>query len=134
MEFKTIICQNENCGKEVIIKKNDFKTMYCPECNKQYKKEYHRIYNKNYKAIGNHKRENRRHYTRTKLKNISKQFDINEYTEYCKNNWSTVEGCLNCICPECIQPDKSDDFLPWENEGFYEDDKKIDYTVERSIG
>jgi hypothetical protein len=68
----------------------------------------------------------KRQYIRQNIK------DTNDL-EYCKNNWNKIDGCLNCQCRECIQPDDYDKFLPWENEGFYIDDERIEYEIERSI-
>ena len=128
MEVKAIICID--CKKEVKVKHR--KTIRCPLCDKEHKKNYHKSYNKNYKAQGNHKKLNKRNYKRTVLKNAKGEVD--QYIKYCRENWFKVEGCLSCICPECLQPEKTDEFLPWEQERFYRNDERIEYEIERSIG
>ncbi len=111
-----IIC--EKCGVEVQARTT--RVRFCPEHKEEHDKEYMKKYNKKYKSSGMHQREGRRKYTKRGLGKIK---DANIYTEYCKNNCDTVDGCLNCICPECIQPVNSDSFLRWEKEEqFFEND------------
>ena len=97
------------------------KKLYCDACRKKISIDYHRVYNKEYKANGGLNNKNKRHYTR---KGIGDEY----YLNYCKNNFDKVDGCLNCICPDCLEPEKSDDFLPWESEGFNEN-KYIDVDL-----
>lgn len=118
MGFKTIICKNGNCGKEIKVKRIG-RRKYCDECQSAINLKYQTAYQKAYRESGNINREDKRHYTRKGESN-------SEYLDYCKKNFNTPDGsgCRNCICPECIEPEKSDEFLPWEQEGFYEDNFK----------
>jgi len=113
---KIITCKG--CGDPVEVL--DTHVKFCMLCKDKHQKEYHKVYNRKYKQLGWHKKANKRAYTRTVLKNAPGNVD--EQSKYCRDNHHTIEGCLNCICDVCIQPEKSDDFLIWEKEGeFYED-------------
>jgi hypothetical protein len=129
MGFKSIYCVD--CGCEVIVKKMDGRTKRCKEHQDKFNKEYQNNYQKDYFQLYRRvlAKEDGRQRT-YKRKYISSDEDI----KYCKNNWDKIDGCLNCKCTECIQPTSNDDFLPWEQEGFYKDDERIDYKIERSIG
>lgn len=129
MEYKTIICID--CGCEVKVKKMDGRTKRCKEHQDKFRKEYQNNYQKDYFQL--YRRKTAKESGRQRIykrRYINSEEDI----EYCKNNWYKVKGCLECKCEECIQPTDNDSYLPWENEGFYKDDEKIDYVVERSIG
>ena len=124
MNTKIINCID--CGCDVVITKYDGRTKRCKEHQTKFYKENQRKYHKNYPRKNRPKRPESTTGKRTYIRqNISQTSDI----EYCHSNWEKVDGCLNCICKECIQPEDYDKMLPWENEGFYTDDKTIDYYV-----
>lgn len=130
MELKTIICID--CGCEVKVKKKDGRTKRCKEhqdkYNKKIQKEYQKDYHRKYVTGAQPKKQGqKRTYQQRSVQSLD---DL----EYCKNNWNKVSGCLNCICSDCIQQIENDTILPWENDGFYKDDEKIEYEIERSIG
>jgi ribosomal protein S18 len=106
--------------------KGNFKThhnnqKYCPVCKHKVTEEYYKEYRKVYNATRRFNTEiKKRHYTRTKLKNQSR-LEVDEVVQYCRENHNKVEGCLNCIAKDCIQPESSDEFLIWEQEGFKEE-------------
>ena len=113
-EYPIVYCK---CGKA--IPKLGPRTEYCQECLKKHKKEYTKNYNNAYRSQKLHLRtEGKRQYIKKKIKKYNK---AGIYNEYCRQNYNTVEGCLNCICPECIQPTDNDSFLIWEKEGFKEE-------------
>jgi len=129
---KTIICKD--CNTEVVIKKLDGRTIRCKKCqdkfNHNYQNNYQKEYFQKYRRVKAQDDKRPRTYKR-------RYIDSLDDVEYCKQNWQTVEGCLNCKCKECLQPVDNDSFLPWEKEGFYRDDKKIEnkleYEFERNI-
>jgi hypothetical protein len=123
-----LIC---TCGNEYVAK--SIKSNLCPSCRKKSKHEYQTIYNRNYKQEGRHLNENKRSYRRTVLKNKPREY-ADEFINYCRKNWDKIEGCLNCICPECIQQTENDTVLPWEDEGFYAKESNIDNSLERYLG
>jgi hypothetical protein len=112
MEQKTIICID--CGCKVIVKKFDGRTKRCEEHQKEFYKNNQKLYHKTYVHVPRDK-DKKRYYIR--------KDNIIDDIEYCRNNWDKIEGCLNCICEKCIQPDEYDKFLIWEKEDqFYEED------------
>jgi hypothetical protein len=118
-EVKTIICQR--CGKRVEVKNR--RRRLCDNCQPLNLDDYQKSYQKSYRELRkvNPKTDEvKRPYVRKVLKNKPYIRKIDEYSEYCRLNWNTVEGCLNCIIPECIQETSNDSMLPWESEGFYE--------------
>lgn len=126
MKNKRISCQK--CGKEVIATSNNMK--FCPICSKITNKEYIKNYNKLYKKEKLKDGKKKRKYVRKELKN-KKSIEL----EYCLDTPDSIEKCLNCICEECIQPTENDKFLIWEKEEeFYEDDIHIDPVIERCVG
>lgn len=112
MELPLKITHCKICNTEITTKRIG-RRLYCDACRAKINLEYQTAYQKAYKANGHHKKENKRHYMRNGVGEL-------EYLNYCKNNFDKVDGCLNCICPDCLEPEKSDDFLPWEQEGFNE--------------
>jgi hypothetical protein len=112
---REIIC--EHCNKPLTALSNRQK--YHKECKKELYVTYHKKYNEVYNYTGRYENIPKRKYIKRKLKKNGREYT--KETEYCKNNWNTVEGCLNCICVECIQ-EEGDKMLPWEKEGFYEED------------
>ena len=112
------ICKRCGCSFEA----ESVRKKYCDECKIITQREYHTKYNKTYNATRRFDETvKKREYKRTTLKKKASKDQINSYLEYCKNNYDKVEGCLNCICSECIQS-ANDDYLIWEkDEGFYEE-------------
>jgi hypothetical protein len=127
----TKIIQCIDCGCDVEIKQSDYRTKRCVEHNKEYKKKYQNKYQTEYYYKYRRAKASEDNRPRVyKKRNVGSLDEM----EYCKNNWNSVSGCLNCIAPECLQEEDNDTMLPWENEGFYADDIKIDYYVpERSL-
>ena len=130
-DTKIIYCID--CGCEVRINKMNGRTKRCEkhqdEFNKQYQNNYQKEYFQLYRRVTAKEDRRQRTYKRRYIDSI-------EDVEYCKNNWNTVDGsgCRNCVLDDCIQPTSNDDFLPWENEGFYRDDERIEfYEPERTI-
>jgi hypothetical protein len=115
-EFVTIKCKD--CPEEMVVPKTKANKKRCDKCNKihskTYQREYRKTYDKVYRGVLANKPV-RRKYLKKKAESIDE-------VEYCKQNWNSVEGCLNCPIKECLQPIDNDSFLPWEDEGFYEDD------------
>ena len=114
MKTKTIICAD--CGTEVVVKKLNSRTKRCKKCQDKVNKDYQVSYHKEYLQGASFpvKEGRKRTYLRRGLDSID---DL----EYCKNNFDKVEGCLTCVIAECLQLIDNDSFLPWEQEGFYED-------------
>lgn len=129
MAERTYICE---CGKEYIAKST--RSVRCPECQKKKTYREQTIYNREYKRLGRHLNENKRTYTRKVLKNKPREYH-DEYVNYCRKNCNTAEGCLNCICPDCLQPTDNDKFLRWEKEeDFHVEEGYIDNSFERYLG
>lgn len=123
-EVKTIICQR--CGNKVEVKNRRRKL--CDTCQPLNLDDYQKSYQKSYRELRKIEPKTegaKRTYIRTKLKNKAYIRKSDEYSEYCRLNFNTVSGCLNCIIPECIQETTNDTMLPWESEGFYEDEYNL---------
>ena len=118
MKQKTIICQR--CKKEVEV--SNRRRRLCDICQILNFDSYQKEYQKEYRKLKKNTNKIKRSYTRTVLKNKPLIKNNDEYVEYCKNNWDKIKGCVNCLCPECLQPISNDSFLPWEQEGFYEEE------------
>jgi len=131
MPTKIILCAD--CGCEVIVTYKDGRTKRCKEHQKIRAKKLQEEWQDKHghEYIGHIPIPVQEGRKRTYLR---RAVDSVQDIEYCKANWNSVKGCLNCIIKDCLQPTDNDSFLPWEDEGFYEDDIKIDIELKRSIG
>jgi hypothetical protein len=114
MKTKIIICKD--CGCEMEVTSRTANRKRCNDCNKLYYKNYQKEYQRTYVWV--HEKRTKNTIKRTYSKRTTNSIDE---VEYCKNNWNSIEGCLNCPCADCIQQIENDTLLPWENEGFYEE-------------
>jgi len=100
------------CSKD--ITGTHHKRLYCDECIPLKNKNYQGAYQKDYRQSGSIYNENKRSYFRKGMNSLSD-------ADYCKKNYNTISGCLECPVKTCLQPEGADEFLIWEQEGFNEE-------------